>query len=288
MLQQLLPQLLPQSMIKLNNRSIIAISGDDRFNFLQKLITNDLQLLYKQSLIYAGLLNSQGKLIADFFIFMDYNAIYLDCHQQLANSVLAKLNLYKLRANINLQIFNNVEVFFNQNKLGFADPRQQNFGYRYYVSQSIFNNTSPSVSQPEIYYHQHKIKHLIAEGFYDLLPEKAIPIEYNLEQMFDFKKGCYIGQEIIARAFYRGEIRKKIVLFELINTNKYWQDFILPHLNNNSICLLTCHDFANASNKEITFLSAIATADSAYGLALLRYEATGEQQLFSNTINILI
>ena len=103
---------LEQNFVLLNTRKIIAVTGEDRFSFLQKLITNDLQLLDNQQLVYAGLLNSQGKFLADFFIWLDYHHIFLDCHQDAVEPLLNKLNLYKLRAKVAIKKLDNLQVFF--------------------------------------------------------------------------------------------------------------------------------------------------------------------------------
>ena len=275
-----------QNLISLNTRKIIAITGEDKFSFLQKLITNNLQKLDNQQLVYAGLLNSQGKFLADFFIWLDYHHIFLDCHQNALEILLNKLNMYKLRAKIEVSQLNNLQVFFseqNQQNIGLPDPRKNNFGYRFYLPTTL----SPNNILLEIGYHQHRIKHKIPEGFYDLAFEKAIIIEYGLQnfEMIDFTKGCYIGQEVIARAFHLGEIRKTVKGFFLENINQDLQKFLQSKLQNNSKILLTQADLQQFNFENVVFLSAIATNNSLFGLALIKNNHQNNYYLLDNQLS---
>lgn len=276
-----------QNLIALNTRKVIAITGEDKFSFLQKLITNNLQKLDNQQLIYSGLLNSQGKFLADFFIWLDYHHIFLDCHQNALEILLNKLNMYKLRAKIEVNQLNNLQVFFseqNQQNIGLPDPRKNNFGYRFYLP----NTLSPNNVLLEIVYHQHRIKNKIPEGFYDLAFEKAIIIEYGLQnfEMIDFTKGCYIGQEVIARAFHLGEIRKTVKAFFLENINQDLQKFLQSKLQNNSKILLTQADLQQFNFENIVFLSAIATNNSLFGLALIKNNHQNNYYLLDNQLSL--
>jgi len=275
-----------QNLTTLNTRQIIAITGEDRFSFLQKLITNNLQKLDNQQLVYAGLLNSQGKFLADFFIWLDYHHIFLDCHQDVAEILLSKLNMYKLRAKIEINHLTNLQVFFSQQNhqnIGLPDPRKDNFGYRFYLP----NTLSPNNALLEIGYHQHRIEHKIPEGFYDLAFEKSIIIEYGLQnfEMIDFTKGCYVGQEVIARAFHLGEIRKTVKGFFLENINQDLQNFLQSKLHNGSKILLTQADLQKFNFENIVFLSTIATNNSLFGLALIKNNPQNNYYLLDNQLS---
>jgi folate-binding protein YgfZ len=139
----------------------------------------------------------------------------------------------------------------------------------------------------EIDYHQHRIKHKIPEGFYDLAFEKAIIIEYGLQnfEMIDFAKGCYIGQEVIARAFHLGEIRKTVKGFFLENINQDLQKFLQSKLQNNSKILLTQADLQQFNFENIVFLSAIATNNSLFGLALIKNNHQNNYYLLDNQLS---
>ena len=278
---------LEQNFVLLNTRKIIAVTGEDRFSFLQKLITNDLQLLDNQQLVYAGLLNSQGRFLADFFIWLDYHHIFLDCHQDAVESLLKKLNLYKLRAKVAIKKLDNLQVFFNrqnQQNLGFSDPRKSDFGYRFYLQKA-----PTSLVLPEVFYHQYRIEQKIPEGFYDLAVEKAIIIEYGLQNfaMIDFTKGCYVGQEVIARAFHLGEIRKQVKSFFLENFNCDLRNFLQEKLQNQEKILLMQLDLQHFTAENIIFLSAIATNNSLFGLALIKNNTQNNFYLLDNQLNFI-
>lgn len=276
-----------QNLTTLNTRQIIAITGEDRFSFLQKLITNNLQKLDNQQLVYAGLLNSQGKFLADFFIWLDYHHIFLDCHQNAVLPLLNKLNMYKLRAKVEINHLTNLQVFFskqNQFDAGLPDPRKTVFGYRFYLP----NTASLNNLLPENEYHQYRIEQKIPEGFYDLAPEKAIIIEYGLQNfdMVDFTKGCYVGQEVIARAFHLGEIRKNIQGFVVENMNENLQNFLQSKTQNNLPTLLNYQDLQPFVAENIVFLSAIATNNSLFGLALIKNNPQNNYYLLDNKLSL--
>jgi len=221
-------------MLWLKDRQIIEISGVDRTEFLQSLITNDIKLLENQELLYTAFLNASGRFFADFFIYNNVDKFFIDCHQYQAHEIIKKLNLYKLRSRVEISINSAIRVFFNSQNIGFLDPRMKNFGYRFYDD---FAKIDSNNSQSLIYYHQRRIDFKIPEGIYDLIPEKSFVAEYDFDNLnaISYKKGCYLGQETTARNHYRGSIRKKIVKFEIINFNDSIIDFLGSLSNLNSL-----------------------------------------------------
>ncbi len=200
--------------IFLNDRSFIALCGEDKEKFLQGLITNDIYKLNADNLLYACILNSQGRFLYDLFIFKDAEQIILDVIKERQDELLKKLNFYKLRSKITVneiyyqafQILTPKQPSFDQNLLIFKDPRHQDLGYRIYSKNTISDYLSTAN------YHLKRIELKIAEGEYDLTYNKSFPLEYGFDNLnaIDYNKGCYVGQELTARTHHLGQIRKKL------------------------------------------------------------------------------
>lgn len=209
------------TIINLQSRAIIEITGFDKKNFLQGLITNDVNKASSRDLIYSCMLNSKGRFLYDFFIFESEDKLLLDCDISRRDDIIKKLNFYKLRSKVEIKKYDELEVFavfddenFNAD-FSFFDPRNKNLGKRLYASKS----SVASFKQDESEYHLRRIKLKIPQGEEDLFFEKSIILEYGFDDLnaIDYAKGCYVGQELTARTHYLGEIRKKIFYIKIEN-----------------------------------------------------------------------
>ena len=185
-----------------HSRCIIRISGKDNRSFLQGLITNDVHKV-DHGLVYSALLNAKGKFQFDFFLFADSEDVMMDVDQAIEAALQKKLMLYRLRADVQLE----------RTDLGIArgvgrapkgalqDPRHPEMGWRLYGREL----------PPELPldWQAHRIRLGIPEAPSELTPDSYI-LEMGFEQMngVDFKKGCYVGQEIVARMKHKTELRK--------------------------------------------------------------------------------
>lgn len=188
----------------LTDRAIIEITGDDRKKFLQGLITNDINKATEKNLIYAAMLNSQGRFLFDFFIFEHGKKLMLDCLASRRDEICQKLNFYKLRAKVDVKKNDELSVVQNFSQGDFADPRNPAMGFRTYsINTSLSSENS---------YHPQRIALKIPESEHDLTYEKSFIIEFNFDELnaIDYQKGCYVGQEMTARTHYLGQVRKKI------------------------------------------------------------------------------
>ena len=201
----------------LEDRSILIISGPDRASFMQGLITKNCINLSENQLIYTLMLNSHGKYLYDFFLYNTADKFYIDIATQHAEEFINKIQLYKLRSNISISredslmvIASDTDQIDAQTICIHQDPRSQILGYR------IITDKNHSLSSSDSFYHQRRIANLIPEGYYDMVQNSSFPLEYGFDKInaIDFDKGCYVGQELIARTHYRGEIRKKIFLLQ--------------------------------------------------------------------------
>lgn len=202
----------------LENRQVIVISGTDRGRFLQGIITNDVGKINLDSYIYALMLTPQGKLLYDFFIIERDNSYLLDCPLPYVGEIVKKFNIYKLRSDIQISGPTKHRVYASSSKfndLFLPDPRNAALGYRAIIDPTItFIGTPQDINR----YNMHRIDLLIPDMVDDLESGTYFPLELHLDNLnaIDYKKGCYVGQEVTARTHYRGVVRKKIYKAEVV------------------------------------------------------------------------
>ena len=184
-------------------RSVIRISGADRESFLQGLVTNDLRRL-KDGAVYAAFLSAQGKYLADFFLIPDRDGILLDVAAPLAEGLLRRLTLYRLRADVRLE----PTTLHVLRGLGpapagaFADPRHSALGWRAYADHP---GATALIDWDAL-----RVTHLIPESGVELIADDSYILECGFERLngVDFRKGCYVGQEVTARMKHKTDLRK--------------------------------------------------------------------------------
>lgn len=238
--------------ISLNDyRGIIEISGQDKDNFLQGIITNDIKKLTNDNSIYALILTPQGKILFDIFI-SKYNNLYLlDCQNQQKQKLINKLNIYKLRADVKINdtqdkykiyALNDFcllpsearllygKTILRDNFIAYTDPRSIKLPIRINLLNPDYNNTLTNNHknfieiegqnyqlEPYNKYQKLLIENLIPTFSEDIIPEEDFPLDFGFQQLnaIDFKKGCYVGQEVTTRVMHRNKIRKKPYLLKI-------------------------------------------------------------------------
>ena len=170
--------------------------------FLQGLVTNDVTRL-SDGLVYAALLTPQGKFIADFFLAPDGDAVLLDADAGQADMLRQRLSMYKLRADVTLD---NTGLYVHRGvgdvpEDGFADPRHPELGWRAYRDAP---QTDDAVDWTAL-----RVAHMIPATGIELTPDTFI-LEARFEALngVDFRKGCYVGQEVTARMKHKTTLRK--------------------------------------------------------------------------------
>ncbi len=203
----------------LKERGLIKISGIKSKDFLQALITNDINLLNSKDCIYACLLSPQGKFLFDFFITQDNeNNLLLECEGKERSLNLAKtLNMYKLHLDIDISVNENTKIYsiFGLDKYGYKDPRHKDMGYRSFIKPRNIDEKSFDE------WDKHRISLTIPDGSRDLIVNKSTMDEGNMNRLnaVSYDKGCYIGQEITARMHYRGLGKKHLHTIHKSNLN---------------------------------------------------------------------
>lgn len=185
-------------------RRIYEITGKDREHFLQGLVSNDVRRL-SEGLIYAALLTPQGKYLADFFLVPRDEAILLDIDESIAEATVKRLSMYKLRAEVHIAP-SALQVFRGTGPTpegALPDPRDPALGWRLYGVQAGDDGSDWDAI---------RVAQLIPETGIELTPETYI-LEAGFERLHgvDFRKGCYVGQEVTARMKHKTDLRKGLV-----------------------------------------------------------------------------
>ena len=183
-------------------RRIIRVGGADRVDFLQGLVTNDVT----HAPVWAALLTAQGKYLADFLIVPQDDALLLDVDARLADDLLRRLSMYKLRAAVELapaelQVTRGTGTAPDG---AIPDPRHPALGWRLYGAAEGDDGTDWDAI---------RVAHAIPESLVELIPNETFILEAGFERLHgvDFRKGCYVGQEVTARMKHKTELRKGLV-----------------------------------------------------------------------------
>lgn len=186
----------------MTKRRILKLTGADVTDFLQGLVTNDVTKI-KDRLVYAAMLTPQGKYLADFFLAYAPDAVLLDVADSHADMLTQRLNMYKLRADVAIE---NTGLHLHRGlgvppEDGFADPRHDALGWRAYRDTAQTDDTTDWTAL--------RVAHAVPETGVELTPDSFI-LEMGFEKLsgVDFRKGCYVGQEVTARMKHKTELRK--------------------------------------------------------------------------------
>lgn len=197
------------------DRTLIRATGPDTRDFLQGLVTNDVRRLDAGPL-YAALLSPQGKYLFDFFLVADGTDVLIDVKADRAASLLQRLALYRLRARVTLAPADlPVALGLGAPPEGaFADPRDADLGWRAYgpvATALALEPLDPAALDAR------RIALGIPETGAELLADDSYILEMGFERLHgvDFRKGCYVGQEVTARMKHKTELRKGLVRVRL-------------------------------------------------------------------------
>ena len=228
----------------LKDRAILYINGLGAKDFLQNLISNDINKVTDKSSCFASLLTPQGKFLYEFIVVKHKSGYFIDCEKSQSEEIFKQFNLYKIRSKIEILNLSNefvvasfgyekyLSIESTEDVLGYTikyredpiilDPRNKNLGARLiinleklYLSLKKLNLKEDKI---ENYYNQsHKLG--IVPKNLNKLKNKLFGIECNYEELngIDFKKGCYVGQENTARIKLKNKLSKRLLPIKLIN-----------------------------------------------------------------------
>lgn len=182
-------------------RTILDVTGKDAEHFLQGLVTNDLAKL-DRGLVYAALLTPQGKYLADFLLLRHADGIWIDVASESAPALIQRLSMYKLRADVTITR-TDVKVRRGTGPApagAWPDPRHAALGWRLYGGEEGDDGSD---------FDARRVAHCIPETGIELTPDTFI-LEAGFERLngVDFRKGCYVGQEVTARMKHKTELKK--------------------------------------------------------------------------------
>ena len=227
----------------LKDRSIIYINGKDTKDFLQNLISNDINKVTDYSSCFASLLTPQGKFLYEFIVVKHKSGFFIDCEKSQSEEILKQLNLYKLRSNVEILNLSNefIVASFKYEKylsiegskdiLGYTfkyredpiilDPRNKDLGARLIINLEKLYLSLKKLDlkddKIENYYIQSHRLGIVPKNL-NKLKNKLFGIECNYEELnaIDFKKGCYVGQENTARIKLKKKLSKRLLPIEII------------------------------------------------------------------------
>jgi len=210
----------------LPDRSVIKVAGEDARNFLNGLITTDVDRLKPGLGRFGALLTPQGKIIVDFLITEvpagHGGGFLIDCPKALADTLATKLKFYKLRAKVTVENLDlGVLAAWDgqpaaQPDLAFTDPRNVALGTRILIPEDLKQKLSELIGADLVDaadYEAHRIALGVPRGGLDFMYSDAFPHETNMDRLagVDFDKGCYVGQEVVSRMQHRGTARTRSV-----------------------------------------------------------------------------
>ena len=224
--------------IILENRGLISIAGDDAKEYLQNIITNDINKVTKINSIFAALLSPQGKYLFDFFVIKDDEGYLLDCDGNSVKELVVNLSKYKIKSKVEIKNlssnyvvgvmnFDNFKIIQKELKKEettleyrespiFLDPRDNDLGARIISPLEklylTIKKLNLKIVENNSYIKKAFLKGIPVEGLGNL-KEQLFGLEINFEKLnaIDFKKGCYVGQENTARMKLKNKIRRQLM-----------------------------------------------------------------------------
>ena len=255
----------------LKDRGVVFISGEDVKDFLQNIVTNDINKVNNYHSSFSSLLSPQGKYLFDFIIVKHKQGYFLDCEANQIDELINKLNIYKLNSKVEILNLSNefqVAVISNEkfltldnakndagftttyrNDTFFIDPRNKKLGARLIINlEKLYMSIKKlelKLEDPKKYYaFSHKLG--IAQIRTKDLQEKVFGLECNFEEFngIDFKKGCYVGQENTARMKLKNKIRKRLIPIEAKDDMKSGSEISFENENIGKVLIAGEYPFA--------------------------------------------
>ena len=242
-----------QNVYILEDRGILYINGADAKEFLQNMISNDINKINEDNSCFASLLTPQGKFLFAFIIIKHKSGYFIDCEKSQTEALFKQLSVYKLRSKVEIMNLSNefVVAAFNKEKfLEFEgskdiagntikyredsillDPRNKDLGARLIINlEKLYLSLKKLELKDSPITEYYKLSHQlgIPQKNMNELQNKLFGIECNFEELngIDFKKGCYVGQENTARIKLKNKLSKRLLPIYLIEGEINHDDLI--------------------------------------------------------------
>jgi folate-binding protein YgfZ len=266
----------------LEDRGLLYINGDDAKEFLQNIITNNIENVSEDRSCFSVLLTPQGKYLYDFIIIKHKLGFLLDCEKEIIDDLYKKLNLYKLRSKVEILNLSNefvvaslskekfLEIENSKDKEGstikfredpiFLDPRSKELGARLIINlEKLYLSLKKlglEISEVDEYYNH---SHLLGIPQVDTkyLQDKIFGIECNFEELngIDFRKGCYVGQENTARIKLKDKLNKRLFAIKVLEGQINSEEITFQNKNIGRLLINNKYPFAlfKLENKKFDF-----------------------------------
>ena len=237
----------------LKDRGFIQINGIEAKDFLQNIVTNDIEKISESFTLFSSIFTPQGKYLYEFFILKLSDGYLLECEKSIVLEIIKILNFYKLRSKVNLidvsKKYTNIVISLEKLKtindskplkgltvtynkeIVYVDPRNENLGAKIVSRSEKIGNIIKDLDLKEIDNNKYYTKSFdlgIPQINLSKLKDKIFGVENNLDELggIDFKKGCYVGQENTSRIKLRNKLRKRILPIKKISGEIYENDII--------------------------------------------------------------
>ena len=188
----------------LAHRALLRLEGPDTLSFLDRIITCSVTDWEENTIRYGALLSPQGKIIADFLALRTDTGAWLDLHREALPLLEKRLGMLRLRSAVEIKPLTKYQVGLSED--GLSDPRSTDLPARIYAENINTEEGSQSIF----------IAAGVPEWGYDYRESEVFPADVNMDRMngVDFKKGCFVGQEVVSRMHRRGKTRKRTLKLE--------------------------------------------------------------------------
>ena len=211
----------------LTGRGVLRVSGPETRTFLQGLVTNDVARLDDKPAMSSALLTPQGKILFDFLLVRDGDDVLVDCAGVHRADLAKRLTFYKLRAKVDITdesdtlsvaAFRDIDQTSSPGDglIVFTDPRLPELGTRVIGPDAGIRDMAEATGAVEVPEEDHtaeRVRSGVAEGGLELESGQYFPHDVNLDQLagVDFRKGCYVGQEVVSRMHHKSTVRKRVL-----------------------------------------------------------------------------
>jgi len=212
---------MPVRLSHLSDRGLLGLSGPDAKTFLQTMVTCSLNALGPETPLYGAHLTGQGRFLYDFIIIETPSHILLDVHKGALMPLAKALHSYQVQNKVEYDdLSEDYSIYASfcdgiaeehpKNTIIFTDPRLKSLGKRLYIPT---NENKPTPTEPLEAYNTHRIALGVPDGSVDATHGKTIANELCLADLggIDYKKGCYVGQELTARTHFRTQPKKRLM-----------------------------------------------------------------------------
>lgn len=231
------------TILDLNNELImLEISGDDATTYLQGQLTNDIRELTNRPFQYSAHLNNKGRMLASFIITSpSENTYYLITSKTLSDKITPRLKMFILRSKVTLQLSNKF-ISLSNIKIDAQQSIQLNSQYYLNIHDNLVENAQINSNA----WHNALVELPFPMIYLDSV-EKIIPQQVNFDLLngINFKKGCYTGQEIVARTHYLGKIKRRMAKFTTATQPQIGQSVVSPIVENQEVGIII--DFYRAN-----------------------------------------